>query len=416
MPTTITLPQFDAAADRAAKNLRATGKLFEMRLPAGDVGSINIGASNNGAEMKLDPQTWLSKGFSGIRFIGAGTDKTFVRCTSWDGITLLCARHAGVVQTENLHLFAGYSRATVMGAQNLAKEIVPQFKFVMLGCKGTVLPPEEIGHSGRTFWLLFGYQCDQYLADCELDANQAAEHANYAHGWAKTGCLWERVTVRSSGAEQLKARGPASETAWVGPNTWVQARNCSFGDWGQPWSNRGAGAGIVLQGVGSNVLVQDCIFRGGVPNAAFQAHERSKCIMISSEADSYDAVTGKVPAPPDPSKPQGPASGFGNGYVAIRRCMVEGHSEVEWGNTVMRCAQTTGTQQAARGFLVDKCGSWGQKTVAQASEIPVGQTIIGGCNTPEIRERCAALGMRVDNETTYPTSARKVPLSEGIRR
>jgi len=53
----------------------------------------------------------------------------------------------------------------------------------------------------------------------------------------------------------------------------------------------------------------------------------------------------------------------------------------------------------------------------QLSDIPTGRSAIRTCNTPAIRAYCQQrLGMDVTEEATYPTSVRRIPLSEGIIR
>lgn len=394
------LQTFNTAAEQAVAAQTKPLRLMEYHLPEGDVGSINIGWFKNGASTKLDPNTWLAQGYDGIRIIGKGADKTAIRCDSWDGITLAVGRHAGVVQLEGVHLYAGFDRACSFGEQNHAKILEPKFQFRFLNSKATVLPPTE---RGRTKWLLFGYNSDVYLQDVELDAYHASEHASYWHGFSKNGLLWDRVTVRASGAEQCKVRSDTTETAWAGNKTWVIVRDSSFRNWYQPWSARG-GAAIVLQGAAANALIERSQFWGGNDLENIPGNQRSKCIMISSEGLSYDTVTGKENV------------GFGNGYVVVRLCALRGYSKVGWHNTILRAGRNGGSQASCRGLLIDNCGVWGPMMQVQTGEIPEGMMQIQNCNTPALRNISEAIGMDTMYEATYPASNRAIPLSEGIKR
>jgi hypothetical protein len=401
MATTLpTAETFTKGADAAAKYLARPLNLYEIRLPAGDVGSINIAFFRNGASMQLDPQAWLSQGYDGVRLIGAGVDRTVIRCNAWDGRTIAVGRHPGVVQLEGVTLYAGNTSATQIGEQNFTGQTVPAFGFRFYESKAIVPEP---GSLGRSKWLLFGYQSDVHLRDVELDAYHALEHASYWHGHAKRGLLWERVTMRASGAEGCKIRSDATETAWAGPNAWTIVRGSSFRNWHQPWSSRG-GAAIVLQGAATHVLIEGSTFWGGGAAGHIESQMRSKAIMISSEADSFDQATGAR------------GTGFGNGFVSIRRCALRGYSDYDWHNTIIRCAPNSGTQKAARGLLIDQCGVWGKNMIVQTGGMPERTTLIQRCNSPAVRSYCDAIGMDTTHEATFPTAARRVLLSEGIVR
>ncbi len=379
--------------------------LYEVRLSAGNHPSVNIGWSDNGAT-KLDPATWLDDGddddpepddFAGIRFTGAGVDKTFIRCSSWDGITVAVAQHAGIVEFRNLTIFAGYSKAVHFGLASRSPPI-PGFKLRMIGCRGYV--PQPTSH-GRTKWLLFGYNSDVELVDCTLDATNASEHASYWHGFASKGLSWTRVYVVGSGAEGCKVRTDATECAWA--KGWeIRLESCDIRNWYQTWSDRG-GAAVVIQGGAADVYANNCIFIAGGALEGLPASSRSKCFMVSSEANSFDTLTGAV------------GTGFGNGYVSVTNCAMGSGPGQENYTTIMRVGRNGGSQQAARGVQLKNSGAWGERMSVQLKDFPAGKGKIHGCNTPEFRARCIALGINVSVEASYLYSDRVAPISEGVQ-
>lgn len=382
--------------------------LYEMRLPAGTHGSIAIGWSQNGAQLVLDPATWLDDGddadpepddYDGIRFVGAGADKTTIACTSWDGITIAVAQHRGLVEFQDLTVRAGYSRGIHFGLASRAPPI-PEFKLRMVRCRGYVPPPTE--GSGRTKWLLFGWNSDVELVDCTLDAIHASEHASYWHGFAKYGLSWLRVTVVGSGAEQCKVRSDVTETAWAGRQVAVRLRSCSFTNWYQTWSDRG-GAAVVLQGAAADLFVDSCIFIAGPAlSSEVPASSRAKCVMVSSEGESFDMLTGRV------------GVGFGNGFVSVRNCAMFGGPGQEGFTTILRVGRNGGSQLAARGVDVAGCGIYGTRMNLQLKDVPAGKVRVAGCNTPSIKARATAIGIDTSVEASITLSDRILPVSAGF--
>lgn len=390
-------------AEASAALATASPRLKEIRLPDGDVGSINIGWFRNGAAINLDPSTWLGEGYQGVRIVGNGPDRTHLRLTAWDGITFAVGRHPGVVQLEEVTIHAGpnnasSARGVAFGEQNLARTVTPEFRFNLYNARAVVeepLPGNNIGAK----WLLFGYQSDVHLRHVELDAFFAAEHAAYWHGVARQGILWDRVRMESCGAEGCKLRSDASETAWV-PGAWLILRDCTLKNWYQQHSWRGGGA-ITVQGGHVNVLVERTTFWPGRTGfAGIPVHERSRCISVSSEGLSYNVDNGAV------------GSGFGNGWVFVRRCGMAGGPGPSWGyKDILYVDRNGGGQPAAKGVVVSDCGIYGDRMSVKLSQVPRG--LVQRCNTPAIRNYLSSLGMPVDHEAVIITPSRLIPVSEG---
>jgi hypothetical protein len=373
----------------------ATPRLKEIRLPAGDVVGLNIGWFRDGSQIKLDPQTWLAEGFDGVRIIGAGIDRTMIRADMYDGNAVAIGRHPGITQLEALTVVAGYSMGIQCGEQNLEHELVPKFQLRLIGVKGVCPPP--IPGFQRTKWWCLAYQADGIIEDVEVDGALLSEHDFYFHGFAQYGLFVRRLKCVASGAQNLKVRSAANETAWPGAKAKIHVEESVFQRAGQEWSDRGDGL-IVIEGGASIIEIQDCIFRASRPNAP-HAH----AIMISSESGSYDWATGRV------------GSGFGNGPVAIKRIAANGWLANPWNNGLVRCGRNGGTQQVTPSFLLEDSGVFGRNMLVQLGGIPKGKSVIRGCNTLAIREQCARLGgFDTETEASYPGPQRLIPLSEGI--
>lgn len=377
-------------------------RLKEILLPERH-GSINIGAPKNGAALNLDPDQIKAQGYDGVRIkpAQAGT-RSAVTCSAWNGNTIEVARRENfVVVLEDLDVSAGVSRAVSFGHQNQpVGPVSPGFELRAFRCKFFAPPPTS---AGRSKWLVFGYQFDALFVDCIFYGYFLSEHDFYGHGSAGKGWAFLGCTFTSSGAEQIKVRSDSTETAYAGSAVRLIVRDCTFQNWYQDWSDRG-GAGIVVQGGAVHGLVERCVFRGGLASEVVPANLRAHCIMISSEGESYDIDTG-----------QNGGTGFGNGHWIIRDCAFFAYSDVPWRNDVIRFGRNGGTQKAAKSVRILRCGVWGQNLILGVTE--VGSLKVEGCNTPAIAAYCRdTLHMDTHFEATFPTSTRRVPLSEGISR
>lgn len=385
----------------ASEAPEAAGRLFEILLPERDHGSIAISSSyQNGAQLALDPRLWLGQGYAGVRIIGSGVSPTHLRASSHDGITLWSSQHPGIVRLENIHLHAGFRCAAQIGEPNHARVLVPKFRFELVGCQVTVPPPTAFG---RTKWGLFTYQCDVVLEDVVLDAYHASEHAIYEHGNARYGSYFKRVECVAAGAECFKFRNDPSEIMWPGPRTWIWIEDCSARDFFQTWSDRG-GAAIVIQGGGCNIRIRRFISHGGHALPGIGAHQRSKAVMISSEPGGYSAIDGTR------------GTGPGNGFVFLSEIGASGGPGApDWsGSELIRVGQNSGaTQPSARAVSIERCGLYGEREHVSVRG-QAGRYRLSGCNTPEIREQAAAIGLDTRVEASVLLGSGIIPVSAGF--
>lgn len=375
--------------------------LLEIKLPASH-GSINIGAPKNGAALNLDPEQIKAQGYDGVRIMPEdGLDRAELRCTAWNGITIEVARRPNfVVVLQDLLVVGGISRAVSFGHQNLSKIVSPGFELRAFRCEFRAPSPSV---DGRPKWLVFGYQFDGLFVDCLFDGYHLGEHDFYGHGSAGKGWVFIGCRFLSSGAEQIKARSDSTETGYAGPGVRLIVRDCTFADWYQDHSDRG-GAAIVVQGGALHGLVERCVFRGGEGTASVPANARAHCVMVSSEGLSYDIDTGREGG-----------TGYGNGHWVIRDCAFYAESDVPWRNDIIRFGRNGGTQKVAKSVRILRSGIWGR--MVQLGVTEVGSLRVDGCNTPELAEFCRErFGMDTRFEAFFPTSVRRVPLSEGISR
>lgn len=138
--------------------------LFTVELPAGDVPGLDLDWLQHDGSPRYDPQSWLARGYDGVRFVGKGVDVTHMRSTRWGGITVAVRRHNGIVQLENMTVHAGFDRGTAFGEQNFDGDrdaqgkllegtqriTAPKFELRLVNVKGVVDPPPSYGASAAT--------------------------------------------------------------------------------------------------------------------------------------------------------------------------------------------------------------------------------------------------------------------------
>lgn len=274
----------------------------------------------------------------------------------------------------------------------------------------------------RPYWGGFSYNCDVYLYQTTIACKDNVEHGWYCHGFARWGAVVDTLTVESAGAEGFKVRSDATETAWAGNKQMILIKDSTFQDWFQPWSFRGGG-GIVIQGSACNIIIQDTVLHGGdfasgggiYPDV--MAHERSKCIALSSEGLSYDHGTGFVPKPPGyPQTYPDPTYHYGNGHVWIHRVTAYAPNNTANYSNVFRCARNGGSQQSARTITIQACGFWGAQTFVSFGNYDEGTVNVFGCNTPNLIAYAQSLGIDTSVESLInpgPGGGPLVPASTG---
>lgn len=408
-PPINSIADFDRAAARASAYLARPLNLKEIRLPAGQIKGINLGWWSNGAQININPSSWLSTHPDGVRLVGAGAARTVVRWAPGNGNALSVIRHNGVVQLEGVTLVSGTNAAVQFGEQNLDGDrrtdgsliygtqriTCPKFALRLYDSHVLAPPPSELGGI-RAKWGLFSYQSDEHVRDVVIDLTEALEH-DYRHGAAFRGRAWQRVRVLGAGSECIKERPDASETAWAGPNVWTILQHVVAKQWGQPHGNYSRGGGVVLQNAGTHVLIEDSALIGR------DAH--SGCVMISAEGNAYDMDTGRL------------GNGFAHGFIVIRRCGLTGSQTAGfWNNEVVSVYRNAGTHQASKGFILEHSAAYGQNSILKLASAPAGTVFVRESNRPEDRQRAESIGINTTYETTIPTSARLVPVSEGYSR
>lgn len=386
------------AQNRAAV---AAPNLYVINLPAGDYQGFNIDFDGwTGNQKKYHSVQWLSQGYDGVLFKGAGRNLTRIRPIADDNIFV--GPHNGIVAFESLTIgvrsFVGKGKAIHMGLSNPNGPILEKFK--------CVLRDVEIDSEGPFVWGLFGYQCDWELIDVYFNPSMAQghEHNLYAHGFAKTGAYYENVRMDGSGAECLKHTARPSESRWV-KDALIHVKNCTFKNWNNPLTSWRGGAGFTAQGASANILIEGCRYYGGT------TMERAKCIMLDDSGTEYYSAIDGTPG-------QGPA----NGHVWIRNTggALNGVAQ-PWNNGICRIGTLqggSGVHHCARTLLVENCGFYGENTLYMISgsggDAIYGRAIIRNCNTPQVRDIMSTLGFKVDVETRIAGPTGVIPLSQGI--
>lgn len=365
-------------------------KLHEIRLPAGDVPGFSI-AFKGDHKVNLDPQEWLGQGFDGVRFIGAGRGATHLRAEDgYHDSTLFVGPHPGIVQLEALSLHVAKRKAWHMGLA--LQPLYPKFKAIARDIE--VVADGTNPDGGRRVWGFFSYQADIDFEHVTFDTADLAEHASYAHGgWGATGARWKNVTVNGCGSQGFKVRFDATEGRWV-KGAKVVVQDCSFKGFGQPWGWRG-GAGIVVEGGNSDVLVQRCGFYGRPGNF--------RCLMVDDGAGAFRA--GNAPV--------------ANGVIVVDACGFTGGPGSESYSPIMRVGSTAQnpTWPTAKAVLVQGCAVYGERTLGQFSHIPAGKLKVTGCNTPQLKDIANAYGFDTTHQSQLVGNAGVfVPFNAGVAR
>jgi len=340
---------------------------------------------------------WLDRGFDGVRFRGAGLDRSRLRAPPGTDQTVLVDRHQGAVLLEAVTVHAGPRQAVFFGLEHKGDPILDRFELLMRDAKVVADPPTD-GNPHSTVWGLFAYQADVTLERVELDLLFSAEHASYWHGFAKYGLRWKNVKARA-GAEVCKVRSSPSETDWVAGAT-IELRGCRIEDWFHPERSWRGGAGLVVQGSGCAVLVERCVFLGNAGN-------RSRCIMVDdSGGDFFGYPSGAV------------GVGAANGPVVVRDSGLFGGPALDSGLAILaRVGNFAGSSRpCAPRVRFSRCALIGAGVQLQLGDVPAGKTRVVGCNTEAILELVKGLGYPYEPEGVIALRDRLAKISEGLVR
>ena len=386
-----------AAALTRARKPWPTPRLYDIRLPAGIVPGFSIDFQGDHLQ-RLRSSDWLSQGFDGVRFIGAGRGLThLVAGGGYHDSTLFVGPHNGVVQLESLTVHPAQRKAVHMGLSN-----APHHPKFALWARDIALVAEAptSPDAARAVWGFFGYQCDWNFEDCVFDGVQLNEHDGYGHNWASRGKRFIRCRWEGSGAEGDKSTQRAWEGAYT-PNAQLYYADCSFKSWYQPHSWRG-GTAICNQGAGADLVVERSVFWGGRDSS------HSRCLMVddggANTVDHYglDGTPGGYPP---------------NGWVIVRECGFTGQGTLGSSSPFLRVGNlSTINKPTAKGLFMENCGAYGQHLQFPIPKVPAGRCLVRGCNSPQISEVAHATGMDTRYEAQITLQDRLAPLSEGLYR
>lgn len=368
-------------------------RLFEIRLPEGDIPGFDItsGRWENGAR-RYDPATWLSQGYDGVRFIGAGPGRTRIIPAPgiWKNITI--DQHPGVTRLEGVSVHGRGLAAIYAGPirRGRVKGFTLELEdFELIAEEPTAADP------GRVAWGAFTYQCNLVIRNGVVWWGPAREHAFYQHGYADgRGGLFDGIDFRECAAECIKARFDPREIEWAGPLAALRVSDCRFFDWYRPHSSRG-GAGITAQGLGGHLAIEG--------NEFWAPASSTRCVMVDDGLNTgaprfYSATNGA------------PGTGFATGHVVIRRNLFVAGPGTENLSPVIRVGNLAdGDHSVCQSLALEENAVYGRRLQVQLSDIPALR--VRGNNSPAARAYAAMRGVDVSQEALVPTRDRAIPLS-----
>jgi hypothetical protein len=400
------IQEMEALVKQRALAIAIAPNLFVINLPAGDNPAFNIDFHQSGHNpLVYDSNVWISQGFDGVLFKGAGRGVTRIIPQNADE-TIFVRQHNGIVAFQDLSIHYksrfGRGKAVHMGFENPSGPVFEKFALHLTRCS-----VDEVGtlNVDNGVWGLFGYQFDGVLEDVIFNMTNSHEHGAYWHGFSKNGVSVNKLVVNGVGAECLKFTARPHECRWV-KNALIKVTNSVFKNWANPVTSWRGGAGFTSQGSSANVWIENCRYYGG------NTMDRAHCIMFDdSGLDFYGAVDGV------------PGVGPANGHLFIKNtgCALNGISD-PWNNNISWIGNLNPSRPppiiSARSLLVDNCGYYGQNTLWNVSgkngDLVGGRGQFSNCNTPQIRQLMANLGFRVDTETMIAGPTGLVPMSRGL--
>lgn len=373
-------------------------KLWELRLGPGEHFGFDIGARMQNGSRYLDPTTWLSKGFDGIRIIGAGRGLTRLIPAPGVWINWFIEQHPGIVRFESLSIHGRGQSAIQAGREHPAR-VVKKFRVELADFELIADPPVPGAYNGgRVGWGLFTTQCNVDAFDGDIYWNASREHPFYLHHQAgPAGATFERLRFHESPGECIKNRYDTDEALWAGKGAKLVVHGCRFNWKVEPWSSRGA-AGITMQGAGCDALIENNEFW------ASPGPSNTRALMIDDnyndgKAQFYGHLTGEV------------GKGYANGNILVRRNVFSAGPGTENLTPVVRVGNLApGTHKICRSFTFQENAVYGRNLQVQLVNVP-GLTIKGN-NSDKAMDYARAIGVDVTHEAGIPGPQRVVPLSE----
>lgn len=397
------------AAVESAEPGRALN-LLEIQLGPGDHPGFDIAWPNSRPDSPRE--NYDPTAYDGIRFVGAGADWTHVRghvgsVRSNPG-TIMIGPDAGVVEFVGLtvHVASGDFRGRAVHA-GLERRAGFRPLLVRLDRSAIVTDTPAAGERTSGRWGLFTYQASVELIESRFDGYHLSEHPVYLHGYGaqvgpflRPGLYAYRTHFERAGAECLKVTARPDEVFWV-PDALIYFRESSAARFHQLWSDRGGG-GLVCQGTGADILVEDSMFWGRGPLGDLRPNPR--CIMVDDSGTRYYGPGGT------------PGFGPANGLVGINRSGVTGGPGPDWYAPTIRVGTlqnpafwpgavtddkgqivTPGTHPpVAKAFVMLNSGAYGANLKVELGG--VARVLVADCNTPALASIGDAMGLQIEHD------------------
>lgn len=381
-----------------------TPNLFEVRFGSKDVPAFDVGLDGSGWAGPGRQRFDVPPGYDGIRFIGAGPERTNVRPKgpSWDSFnaTVNVDPGVGVVVFEDM--------AVHVNPRPKGKAIHAGFgpyqDHFAVHLRGTDMVAEPAPDGRMGTWGLFTYQAEVVVDGGTWYLEWITEHGAYMHGANGVGARVEGLSIKGVGAEGFKIATRPSEVLFK-PGV-AHFKNVEVRNWHQPHSWRG-GAGLTFQGTGLDVFVERCLLHG-------ETAPRGRCLAVDDGGWDHYGVDG-VPH----SKERG-----ANGRVLVRDVGMGGFGNDWWGVPLLRCGPLgvpDGTF-TADSFRMVRCAALGYGTKVEIAPAERGgvkgdRVVVERCNTDRERGFAHATGVATqEDEAMLGWVGGWNPVSEGTDR
>jgi len=375
-------------------------KLYEIRLPAGDVPGFDVAVRGQNGARYYDPAFWLAQGFDGVRFVGAGRGVTRLVPAPGVWINSFVGQHPGTVRYESMSIHGRGQTAIQAGVEHPAR-VVRKFRVELVDFELIADSPTPGAYNGgRVGWGLFTTQANVLAEDGDIYWNAGREHPFYLHHQAGfAGATFRRLRFHESPGECIKNRYDTDEALWAGKQAKLIVTGCRFNWRVEPWSSRGA-AGITMQGAGCDALIENNEFW------ASPGPSNTRAIMLDDNyndgaAQFYDPETGRV------------GVGHANGHVLVRRNVFSAGPGTENLTPVVRVGNLApGQHKTCQSFTFEQNAVYGRNIQLQLVAKDIPKLIVRDNNTPAAYDYARAIGVDVTHECMIPLRDRVVPLSE----